>query len=93
MPKEYQYTGEIWHRGWDCPTKFGQDKTGLWWCNSAHGGELTLPSNAEYLILMAQEDGDEETAYAIAVQAGLKESYEPSWMTKARHAGWRPPEP
>lgn len=86
-----EFRGEIWHIGWDIPTKFKRTADGAWLRNEAHGGEPTGKTTAEALIALALDEGQDEVADAIAKAAGLP-APEPEWMRTARANGWRPPE-
>lgn len=79
--------GQINLRGWDIPLGWAIDAEGRCWKDSAHGDTLHLCKTKELLRHIESE----EQASHIRELAGLPLA-EPSWMLKARAAGWRPPE-
>jgi hypothetical protein len=79
-------SGEIWHTGWDIPTRWAIDALGSCWMDNAHGHALCLVQVSRLL-------GEAETQMSrnhIRMILGM-EPEEPEWMSKARAAGWTPP--
>jgi hypothetical protein len=79
--------GELWHTGWDIPTKWAIDGAGQCWINDGHHGSCLFQVPNEVLL---NEVEDEDDANKFRERLGLPIK-EPKWMSQARTAGWQPP--
>lgn len=79
--------GELWHEGWDIPTRWAIDSKHQCWRDSAHGGELEKVDTQHFLSYVEK---DERVTRQVREVLGLKPLL-PSWMQSALHAGWTPP--
>jgi hypothetical protein len=50
-------SGEMWHRGWDIPTRWAIDANNQCWMDNAHGHPLELVT-ADTLIGNAEDPND-----------------------------------
>ena len=73
--------GELWHSGWDIPTRWAVDDKGQCWMNNAHGGHLSKVT-PEQLIGTAE---DEQTRNNLRGLVGL-EKMQP--CPHCHGAGW-----
>lgn len=79
--------GELWHTGWDIPTRWAIDASGACWMDNAHGHALCpVPVGA-----LLGEAENQSARNRIRASLGM-EPEELEWMVAARAAGWRPPE-
>lgn len=81
-----KHKGELWHEGWDIPTKFAVDADNECWMNNAHGHALCHVSAA---ILIGTAE-NEFTQNSIRRILGM-ELPMPEWARTAAAAGWTPP--
>lgn len=79
--------GELWHTGWDIPTRWAISEDGRAWADDAHGDSLEVVE-PEYLVSQGHDSG-EATQNHLRKLLGLPVP-EPAWMERARAAGWRP---
>lgn len=84
--------GEIKHRGWDIATEWAIDGAGTPWVGGGHGEDLIRWAVEDFLKLLQDEDFPEGEINGIRVHLRLPPA-EPSWMAKARAAGWGPLDP
>lgn len=81
--------GEIWHVGWDIPTRWAIDNANECWVDNAHGSCLMKTTKEE--LLGSTDEDDVKERNKIKQTLGL-ELEEPIWMQTARKNGWTPPE-
>jgi|SRR3990172_5479955 len=79
--------GELWHKGWDIPTRWAIDANGQCWMDSAHGGSL-VPASQNALLSNAETEEDKNLIRRLLELS----PEEPGWMKQARAAGWIPPD-
>jgi hypothetical protein len=87
----WKLRGQLWHKGWDIPTEYGVDATGVCWRNMAHGGDPIHPVDAEPWLAEMEKEGELDGANKLRAVLGI-EPAEPMWMREARTHGWKPPE-
>lgn len=46
----FKRTGEIWHEGWDIPTRYVIDGKEIVWMDNAHGGYLQMRSMKDLIL-------------------------------------------
>mgnify|MGYP001614911243 CR=1 FL=1 len=85
---QFKDQGELWHVGWDIPTRYVIDAHGHCWKDNAHGHDLEPCTNDQLL--------GEATDSGVGKQNALRKILnmripEPDWMRVARAHGWTPP--
>ena len=80
--------GDLWHAGWDIPTKYVIDADKQVWLDNAHGGDLCLVSSK----ILFSKCKDVENRNYFRKLLNILPLEEPEWMIKARENGWQPPE-
>lgn len=55
-------SGEVWHQGWDIPTRWAVDAQGQGWANDGHGGDLYPCSIPEIIDLPDDDSAKAEIA-------------------------------
>jgi hypothetical protein len=78
--------GELWHTGWDIPTRWAIDALGACWMDNAHGHPMRHVDNGR---LLGEAESQRDRNH-IRNLLGMGQE-EPEWMAAARAAGWRPP--
>ncbi len=78
--------GQIWHKGWDIPTRWAIDGSKQCWIDNAHG-DCLYPVE-DYILLGTSENDSERGDIRSCLDL---EPEEPEWMKKAKAAGWQPP--
>lgn len=81
--------GEIWHVGWDIPSRWAVDADGRVFLDaSAHGGWL-YESSFDIAIAHAEVSGDPGTGAELRRLAGRRQRL-PEWAAEALRRGWTP---
>lgn len=80
-------SGEIWHSGWDIPTRWAVDAAGGCWADNAHGHPLEK-CRPDELIAACEKDTEKRRMQKLL---GLPVD-KPEWMQAALAHGWLPPE-
>ena len=80
-------SGELWHTGWDIPTRYVVDSDKRCWMDNAHGHSLEIVSSKA--LLSSAEQFQERAALReiLSIKPEL-----PNWMSQALRAGWIPPD-
>ena len=86
VPAKIKHSGEIWHNGWDCPTRWAIDENLQCWMNDAHGHALE-PVNKKILL---QEEQDEIRRNRLRRFLNMKPEM-PEWIKTALAEKWIPP--
>lgn len=79
--------GDMWHVGWDIPTRWAIDADNGCWMNDGHGGSMYPLEAPEHLVAAADTEEEQNDLRRLL---GL-EILPPAWHAQAIAEGWFPP--